>query len=227
MSILRVDLYKHKQYYLMKRSAGFLAAALLLSGYMAKAQDFEGKITYKMTYASHNPGVSSAKLAAALGDKEEYYIRGSQYKSLTNGTVLSMELYDDKANKIYNKLPKSDTLYWIDAAVNSDQPTGSEIRSNADTVLGKPCDALVLKNRSGSATFYYNSQYKADASKYSKHQYGNWAILLEKTGCLPLKSVIVNGPFEITMTAVEISPQTLDAAMFSIPAGTPIQASMY
>lgn len=64
--------------------------------------------------------------------------------------MITMQLYEKQSNRIYNKRPNSDTLYWLDASISTNNVTRYEIKKNAETMLGYPCDAIVLTTRTGT-----------------------------------------------------------------------------
>ena len=202
-----------------------LTLSLILATGLAYCQSFEGEMIYKNSFTSKIPALTNERLVALIGNKQEYFIKGGEYKSLTNGGMITMQLYDKQSNRIYNKRPNSDTLYWLDASVNTDNVTGYEIKKNAETVLGYPCDALILTTRSGTTTLYYSDKFKLDSSAYKKHQYGNWAFFTEKCGALPLKMIIENAQFRMESVVTEIKPMKLEASFFKIGAGVAVKMS--
>src|ERR1700754_2172572 len=153
-----------------------LTLSLTLTAGLAYCQNFEGEMILKNSFTSKLPALTNARLEALVGTRQEYFIKDGDYKSLSNGSMIAMQLYDKQSNRIYNKRPNSDTLYWLDASVNTDNVTKFEIKKNAETVLGYPCDAIVLTTRSGTMTLYYNAKFKLDSSAYRQHQFGNWAF---------------------------------------------------
>lgn len=77
----------------------------------ANSQYFEDEIIYSNKFISKMQGFTSEQLASLIGSMQEYFIKGGNYKSVTNGQSVSVQLYDYVSNRIYNKTPKSDTLY--------------------------------------------------------------------------------------------------------------------
>ena len=63
-----------------------LALTLLLS-LASLAQSFEGEIIYKNSLKSKNPKMTDEQWSQMMGDKQEYFIKQGNYKSLTNGTM--------------------------------------------------------------------------------------------------------------------------------------------
>lgn len=197
----------------------------LLISEVAFSQVFEGVVLYSNSYESKLTRFSSEQLNVMMGRVQEYFIKNENYKSVTNGQVLSMQIYNGSTNRIYNKVPGSDTLYWFSASLNTDTVMGYEIKHDADTVLGNLCSALILKTKSGTSTFYYSKSYLLDAKKYVDHHYGHWSLLASKTGALPLKIVIDNAQFKMESIAVELKPSKLDIDLFLIKPGMPTKRS--
>jgi hypothetical protein len=194
--------------------------------FVARSQNFEGKMVFRITVKSKIPGLPDERLSSMLGSSQDYYIKGGKYKSQTNGQMITMQIYDPATNRLYNKRPNSDTLYWMDAGKNDDEVTSFEIKKNAESILGNPCDALILTTRTGTTIYYYNNKYGFDKTKFAAHKFGNWSFLAAKAGALPLKTVIENKQFRMEMTAAEITPLTLTDAMFAIPSNTPLKMGM-
>jgi len=194
--------------------------------FAAKSQNFEGKMVFRITVKSKIPGLPDERLSNMIGSSQDYYIRGGKYKSFSNGQMIAMQIYDPTTNKLYNKRPNSDTLYWMDAGKNDDEVVGFEIKKNAGTVLGNPCDALILTTKKGTTIYYYNNKYRFDKAKYAAHKFGNWSFLADKAGALPLKTVMESQQFRMEMTATEITPMPLTDAMFALPPNAPVKMGM-
>lgn len=199
---------------------------LTMLTFVARSQNFEGKMVSRITIKSKIPGLPDERLSNMLGLSQDYFIKGGKYKSLSNGQMITMQIYDPTTNKLYNKRPNSDTLYWMDAGENEDEVTSYEIKKNAETILGNLCDALILTTKTGTTIYYYSSKYRLDKAKFANHNFGNWSFLAAKAGALPLKSVIENKQFRLEMTATEITPMALTDAMFAIPSNAPVKMGM-
>ena len=200
-----------------------LIAALILSIYFAHGQSFEGEIIYSNHFTSKMKNFTDEQLEAMIGSKQEYLIKGANYKSLLNGQSITMQLYDYKTNRIYNQKPKSDTLYWFDASINTDEVISFEIKKNVDEILGNQCDVIIMKTKTGTTTIFYSSRYKVDSKAYENHRYSNWAFYVGKTKALPLKTVIETNKFKMESTAIEIKPIEFGTDYFNIDPKTPIK----
>jgi hypothetical protein len=188
-------------------------------------QSFEGKIVYQVTYTSKIKGVTDAQFANAMGDRQEYYIQGGNYKSLMNGSVFQWQLYLHADNKLYNKMSNNPSVLWIDGRKNKDTVFRSAMHFGAATVLGYSCDELVLYCRSGTEKYYFNAGLGVDPGAFSGHLYGNWYVIVSKARALPLKYTIDTPQYSVTATAVSVTPGRLEAALFQLPKGAMLTPS--
>jgi hypothetical protein len=161
-----------------------------------------------------------------LGGKQAYYIKGAHYRSVTDGSLVQVQVYEPRTNRVYNQRPGNDTLYWVDAAANPDVVVSWSIRRNADSVLGIPCDVLELKTNNGSVAFYYSERYRLDSAGFKRHRFGNWDFLATKGGALPLKTIVENGQFRMESVATAIKPMVLGDAFFAIDERLPVKRGM-
>lgn len=80
-----------------------------------------------------------------MGTKQIYMIKDNNYKSIFNGFFIKMQLYRGDENKGYTLTVKSDTLYWEDYSINKDKALSYEIKKNQDTIMGIPCDVIIIQ----------------------------------------------------------------------------------
>lgn len=200
---------------------------LLTNISIAYAQNFEGKVVYQNSFKSKMTNITNEQFGAMMGTTQEYFIKGGNYKSSTNGTFLQWLLYINTDNKLYNKMNGSSTILWSDGATNADEVVKSEINKGVIDILGYKCDELVLTCKSGVQKYYYNSTLKADSKLYEKHKFGNWSEVIAKTKSLPLKMIIEGPQFTMECLATEIMPMKLDDKMFELPANSKLEKSPY
>lgn len=209
-------------------SLKFRLIFLFLSvGLIVNAQTFEGKIVYQNSYISKLAQVKSEQFNAMMGTTQEYFIKGGNYKSVTNGSFAQMQLYVQSENKLYSKLATSDTLYWTDGKKDSNPVVNYKIVKDQEVVLGVMCDAIIIESKTGKTTYYFNSKYAVDPNLYKDHKFGNWSFLMDKTKSLPLKFIMENAQFKMTSVAIEAKEQKFDGSFFKLPEGTPTKASPF
>lgn len=196
---------------------------ICLTGY---SQSFEGEIIYSNEYTSKVPNVTSQQMKEYLGSVQQYFIKEGYYKSYLNGLSLSYQLYDCKSNRIYNKIPTSDTLYWFDASGKIAEINTWKfqknidtlyIQKNVDTFIVIVCDAIIINTKNGVTTFYYNQDYSVNPDYFVDHNYGYWNFFISLSKSLPLKTVIETKQYILESTAIEIKPLKLSNDFFTIP----------
>ncbi len=194
---------------------------------VAFAQNFQGKIVYQNTYKSKIPNVPDAQFAAMMGEKQQYLIKGSNYKSLMNGTMMQWQLYNGKENKLYMKMSSSPVVYWKDASESPDEVQKAEINKGVATIAGYLCDELVLTCKSGVQKYYFNAKIKVDPSQFANHKFGNWSEVVARTKSLPLKIVVDTPQASISSEATEVSEIKIDDSEFELPPDSQLQKSPY
>ncbi len=190
-------------------------------------QTFEGKITYKNSFESKLPNMKDEQFNSMMGTKMDYYIKGGDYKSVTNGTFSQWQLYIGKDNKLYNKMSNSETILWNDGSLNADSIIKVQLNKGVTEILGYKCDELILTCKSGTQKYYFNSKLAVDTKLYTNHKYGNWYDYLKKANSLPLKMIINNQQFTMESVATEVKPMKLDDNEFKLPENTKTEKSPY
>jgi hypothetical protein len=209
----------------MKRT--LTIALTLLTVITSFAQTFEGKVIYQNSFKSKLPSMKDEQLNSMMGSKQEFYIKGGDYKSVMNGTFLQWQIYINKDNKLYNKMSNSETIFWNDGSVNADATIKSQLNKDATVILGYTCDELILTTKSGVQKFYFNSKVGIDTKLYLNHKYGNWYEYLKQANALPLKMIIDNQQFIMESVAVEVKPMKLDDKEFKLPENAKTEKSPY
>ena len=182
---------------------------LMLWSMAGVAQNFEGEIVYTNTYKSKSMMMSDEKLTSVMGSKQNYFMKGAEYKSVMNGKMIEWQLYISKDNKLYNKTGISSTVYWNDASVNDDAVSKVELHKEVTTIMGYLCDEVVLTCKSGVQKYYFNSKLGIDSKLFVNHKFGNWYAYLQKANAVPLKIIVDTEKFTMESVATEIKPAAL------------------
>ena len=190
-------------------------------------QSFEGKIIYSNTYKSKNPKITDLQMTTMMGSIQEYLIKGGNYKTISNGTLVQWQLYINKENKLYNKMSRSESAFWNDASIQGDDILNVELNKEVTEVLGYKCDEVILTCKSGVQKYYFNSKLHVDAKLFENHKFGNWFAYLSKSNSLTLKSVIETAQFTLVSVATEVKPMKLDIKIFELPAAIKTEKSPY
>lgn len=202
----------------------FVATAL---NAMAFGQSFEGKIIYKNSYKSKIPNMTDEQFTGMMGAQQEYVIKGANYKSIMDGTLVQWQMYLPQDNRLYTKMSNSQGIFYNDASVNNDEVIKAEINKGVADILGYKCDELILTCKSGIQKYYYNPELKLDGALFKDHRFGNWYEVLSRTNAVPLKMTIDTPQFAVETVATEIKKEPVDVSVFTLPADAQIQKSPY
>jgi len=200
---------------------------LFLSTMTVLGQAFEGKISYANSYKSKNTKIPDQQWTAMLGSTQEYFIKGGEYKSITNGTFVQWQQYSNKDNKLYTKMANTETLLWNDGSIQGDEVLKVEVNKKVTEILGYKCDEVILTCKSGVQKYYFNTKLSVKTKLFVNHKFGNWFDYLSKSDALPLKSIIETAQFTMESIATEVKPTKLDSKMFELPAGVKTAKSPY
>jgi hypothetical protein len=200
----------------MIKSFKLLLPVLLIYS-AAFGQQFEGKITYQNTYKSKIPNLPDKQFSTMLGTTQEYFIKGGNYKSVTNGTVAQWQIYINAENRIYNKSSNTETISWDDASMNDDSVISVEEKKGATMVLGRKCDELILKCKNGIEKYYFDPTLGVNTELYKNHQYGNWYAYLKYANAVPLKMIIGSKLFSMESVATQVEEMKLEDNVFQLP----------
>ena len=204
-----------------------LLFCLFLLTITAFCQPFEGEIIYTNTYKSKNAKITDQQWATMMGSNQEYFIKGGDYKSITNGTFVQWQQYINAENRLYIKMATSETLLWNDGSIQGDEVLKVEVNKKVTEILGYKCDEVILTCKSGIQKYYFNSKLPVKTKLFVNHKFGNWFDYLSKSNALPLKSIIDTAQFTMESTATEIKRTKLDPKIFELPAGTKSEKSPY
>ena len=204
-----------------------LLFCLFLLTITAFSQPFEGEIIYTNTYKSKNAKITDQQWATMMGSNQEYFIKGGEYKSITNGTFVQWQQYINAENRLYIKMATSETLLWNDGSIQGDEVLKVEVNKKVTEILGYKCDEVILTCKSGIQKYYFNSKLSVKTKLFVNHKFGNWFDYLSKSNALPLKSIIDTAQFTMESTATEIKRTKLDPKIFELPAGTKSEKSPY
>lgn len=190
-------------------------------------QHFEGKIVYSNSYSSKIPTVADDQFNSMLGSEQEYFIKDGNYKSVTNGTFVLWQLYNQKTNKLFTKMANSESVLWNDGSTNTDEVLKAELNKGVTNILGYSCDELILTCKSGVQKYYFNAKLSVDPKVFQNHRFANWYEFLSRSKALPLKMSIETEQFIFESVATEITPIKLEKSFFELPANTKTEKSPY
>lgn len=201
-----------------------LTLILGLTGQLV-AQSFEGRIRYQNTCQSSDPNFKKEYCDLITDSIQDYYFKKGNYKYQSIG-VEGWTLYLKKQNTIYAKTKKSKTVFANKANKQTAPETGEiQINRNVITILGYPCDELILTTPNSIQKYYYHSRTSLKPRYLKKHKYGNVNQIIKRTRAIPLKTIWIlkDQNIELISQAIEIENLELNDSLFTIPNTVEIQ----
>lgn len=204
---------------------------LLLLSYLLTnlsfGQNFEGKIVYSVSYMHMKTLKKDTSLSIGLGNNEVFYIKNGDYLITGNGINKEWILYKSSTNKVYEKFRNNDTLYAIDAGINTDTILETyhykksaiikdkNIKSGKTTIL--KCDEYIFKLSYKMEYFYFNKKYKIDTKLFSNYKLEHLADFINLSHSIPLLRNYIVCDYVCDKNAIEFIAEKLDDKLFAIP----------
>ena len=189
----------------------------------AQNKDFAGRILYKNTFLSPKGVDITSKVASVLGAEQDYYINGRDYKSVCNGTAITMQVYKNESNKYYMILPNK-TAQVMDGSGKADSILSITHVKTDTLILGRKCKSVVVKESKTTTTYFYDPTLKINKDNFKKHNLGNFnRYLQESNGALPIKYIVVSQAFTWDAEATKIEELKLTDKDFELGADIQIK----
>lgn len=212
----------------MKHSV--FAFFLFLFSVVSKAQYFEGKIIYSVSYINTKTYKIDTLITRRFGDAETFYIKDGNYLIKSNGLLKEWILYKNSTNRIYEKYKNNDTIYSIDAGIY-DNPihykhhyknvTSKKIE---DPITGKfkmielHDREYVFDTENGVEYFYYYKKNKINAKLFSQHKYQHWNDFVNLSNSVPYIWIFqIDGYTCEKSTYDDFISEKLDDSIFDLP----------
>lgn len=190
----------------------FLTSTFLFS------QDFEGIVTYKVTYPINNTNLSEQELKAQMGTDVSTYYKNGYYKEDTNSNFMSYQLFRHKDTLVYYKNNiKSDTLFFHRTDAKTDDTFSYDIEKKTDTILGFICDKLSIKDQYGTKTYYYSSELSLDPNYYKNFTVLNKDKIVKLMQAVYLRLEMSYPALSVDIIATDVKRKKLKTSTFNIP----------
>jgi hypothetical protein len=208
---------------MLKKLFVLLISVIQLNLIIAQNKDFVGRILYKNTFLSPKGVDITSKVAGVLGAEQDYYINGRDYKSVCNGTAITMQVYKNESNKYYMILPNK-TAQVMDGSGKADSILSITHVKTDTLILGRKCKSVVVKESKTTTTYFYDSTLTINKDNFKKHNLGNFnRYLQESNGALPIKYIVVSQAFTWDAEATKIEELKLTDKDFELGADIQIK----
>ena len=177
-------------------------------------QSFEGWITYKTEMINPDStffpdSMWQSVMKEKFGErrymlKKCFYKNGMYLTEIDAGIENGFQVLNPKDKLIYSWSTNSDTAITVDSQQFSDEFVEMVESELTDTIMGIPCQSVVVKSKMGRMTLWYNRDYfKIDSNYYNGHVYGHREQIIDRLGCLPLKMEQYGLSPHILQTAID------------------------
>jgi hypothetical protein len=190
-----------------------LFAILFCSGVLL-GQNFQGTIEYAVSYRSHVASISSESLAPKYGDKRTLQIKEGAYRWVHNGKDVLEKIFTTGDQMIHTR--KSGNAAWssVAAMIGTDAIEDVEVLERSTSILGYPCNELILTCSSGTRSYIYSKTFPMNASAFEGHMADLWYEYLNLAQAIPLKMVFSNKEYTVEMVATKVQKESLVPAIF-------------
>ena len=144
----------------------------------------------------------------------------SNYKRIT---PIQDEYYIGKAQKVYLKFRKIDTLYYMDYSGDSTALTGIVKSDSVFQIDHYPCKLITINFHGASSRYYYSTDLRFDPVHDSTNTIGHYNDYLRATGgAVYLWNRIEYPIFVMTDSCIRVEPKKIDDHVFDLP-GLPVK----
>ena len=191
-------------------------------------QSFEGWITYKTELL--NPDSSffpdslfQVVMKEKFGERRYivskcYYKNGLYSSEIDAGNENGFRVFNPKDKLVYSWQTNSDTAITVDSQQYSDTFIEMVDAGFTDTILGIPCKSVMVKSKRGRMTLWYNPDYfKIDAKYYQGYVYEHLEQIINRLGCLPLKTEQYGLMPLNVQTAIDYKIIPVENSKFNLP----------
>lgn len=182
---------------------------------------FEGKILYQFQITNPNP--------VLISDKEFYetmpnqgisefqmYIKGNRYRMEYPDRI---EIYSPSMNQVtIVSLRKNDSTGALSVYVQDDSVKKVTKLDVKESILGYSCEAIEVKAKWETRTFYFNAtQLKTNSSYWKNHQRDFYANYFSKSSNFPLLIIRKSMLGNYEARALRIERMAVSEELFKLP----------
>ncbi|GAA4644493.1 hypothetical protein GCM10023115_24530 [Pontixanthobacter gangjinensis] len=159
------------------------------------------------------------KLIKKMPASGKYFYKNGSYKQTYDNGDIEFTIHRNGSEYTYTKFRNIDTLYaeninWIRKIDSSPEISESE---NEENLLDLKCKRIELKNDYQTKTFIFSPSIKIDSKKFKDYINDNRNIFAELSESIPLKYIVQNELYKMTVTVLKIHENELSTDEFKIP----------
>jgi hypothetical protein len=202
---------------MMKKLSLLCLFVAFASTLLAQQKDFEGTITYTVETKSNMPGISDQiwKTMLGLGDKLEVMIKKG---NMRRTTVYGDEYYIPQKQRVYIKIKKIDTLYYLDYDSDTTQVINVEKKTEQKNIAGIDCKAIVITTSKGNTKLFYAPSLYQNPEYNKNNKIGHYDAFIRETSSIWLSYTEENKAYTLNHQCTSIKQTPVDDAVFNLPA---------
>lgn len=186
-------------------------------------REFEGRITYRVDveYAIIR---GEGWHIIPVGTKREIFYKKGNWLERSNGRTFEWRLYLQQQNRHYicHNYIGDQSIVWTHGAYLPDFAAVRhvEVNERADTILGHPCDQVILYTDNDTAEYFYSHDLPLDHRHFEKCRGQHFNVWTRYAQAVPLKMVFASKSFgkqKYSLTATHIQPMRIDDRVFTMP----------
>jgi hypothetical protein len=205
-----------------------LIITLITSTYCLNGQSFTGLITYEQNFKSKEPQeVSDEMLKMYMGQTHEYFIKGGNYLTKTNGLGFNRQLYLLDSLKMFMYNSNSDTVFQHSIQKDTSEFISYEFFDTDKEILGFKVKGLKFTTSQAVTTYYYSEQLRLDWEKFSQHKFSHWNKATELMKSVPLGYLIDNKVMTIEGIAIDMKEMEQMSDFFKLPENSVVVKNPY
>lgn len=179
-------------------------------------KDFEGTITYKMTFESQKGDQFIAKVHQMYGDSVTIYLSPKGYAMRYYESMLEYIAYM-WGNRQFVKFRQNDSLNYRD--INKEKTTlYSKMEAKSDkVVLGRKLNVVDMVTSNYEKLYYYDPNMHFNPQFFQNHAYGHEAEYYKIAKAPYLYAKIIYPDLTVTLEATSINAYDIPDSLYKLP----------
>jgi GLPGLI family protein len=188
----------------------FLVALILITSLSVAQKNFEGKITYKITYSELPEGAEM--FASMLPSEMKYYIKAEKTRIEQDGAMTGSQvmIMDSKLKMLYILMDMmGQKIVMKQDLANDPEVPEPTITNTTETkkIAGYMCNKAIVKTEEGDMVIFYTTEIPATHDKFNK------------IPGFPMEYEIRQQGLVMLLQASTVEKSKLENSLFEIPEG--------
>lgn len=188
---------------------------------------FEGDVIYKFDLQKKDSSFDETSVITYPAKTTISIYKNGDWLQKPDDGIIEYSYFNHSDNRLYWKIKNVDTVFYElgnnRRETEVDSTLASKIEYNTDTILGFPCNRLIIQTPKFKLTFIYTTTFEINPLWYKNTKIGYYDILYGLTKAIYLESIVETKYFISTMTAQNIHPRKISDREFPDIRKAPLQ----